>query len=100
MLTQEYAALGLCSKLHTCRTLSAISELGLQIVYKLILLSQTSNPCMGRLILMELSVSKWCRKQHREEIVKLQQQLKSTTASTKGGAAEAERSKKELEKLR
>ena len=41
-----------------------------------------------------------CRKQHREEIVRLQQQLKSATASTKGGATEAERSKKELEKLR
>ena len=32
--------------------------------------------------------------------MKLQQQLKSTAASGKGGAAEAERSKKELEKLR
>ena len=40
------------------------------------------------------------RKQHREELVKLQQQLKSVSASGKGGAAEAERSKKELEKLR
>ena len=41
-----------------------------------------------------------CRKQHREEVVKLQQQLKSTSASTKGGAVEAERAKKDLEKTR
>lgn len=47
-----------------------------------------------------LLIHLFCRKQHREEVVKLQQLLKSTTASTKGGAAEAERSKKELEKLR
>ena len=40
------------------------------------------------------------RKQHREEVVRLQQQLKSTSATSKGGAAEADRTKKDLEKTR
>ena len=41
-----------------------------------------------------------CRKAHREEMIKVQQQLKSSSAASKGGAAEAEKTKKELEKLR
>lgn len=41
-----------------------------------------------------------CRKQHREELVRLQQQLKSSSASSKGGAVEAERTKKDLDKTR
>lgn len=40
------------------------------------------------------------RRQHKEEMVKLQQQLKSTTMSSKGGQQETDRAKKELDKTR
>ena len=40
------------------------------------------------------------RKAHREEVVRLQQQLKSTAMTSKGGAVEADRFKKDLEKTR
>jgi hypothetical protein len=41
-----------------------------------------------------------CRRAHREEITKLQQQLKTASMSSKGGQVESERLKKDLEKTR
>jgi hypothetical protein len=41
-----------------------------------------------------------CRRAHREEVTKLQQQLKTASMSSKGGQVESERLKKDLEKTR
>ena len=41
-----------------------------------------------------------CRRQHKQELMKLTQQLKSASISTKGGEKESDRLKKDLDKSR
>ena len=41
-----------------------------------------------------------CRRQHKQELMKLTQQLKSASVSSKGGEKESERLKKDLDKSR
>ena len=42
----------------------------------------------------------FCRRKYKEETAKLNQQLKSTSMGSKGNEKEADRLKKEIEKLR
>lgn len=41
-----------------------------------------------------------CRRLHKQEIIKLSQQLKTVSVSTKGGEKESDRLKKEVDKSR
>ena len=67
---------------------------------KFLFSSVTTKFSHSHLTLQQMSYCGGRRKAHREEVVRLQQQLKSTAMTSKGGAVEADRFKKDLEKTR